>query len=158
MFYLPVMIIQIIKLIFLWNTVLLQFCFYCPSRETLLAARQKPTHQSRLIQLMAQHVWTGINSAPNISRKLSSAPVFHLVHNGLIESALISLNKHVFLTVPQAAAEFCGDAASCERSLWPQTLAPCGASGLRQSWNLQFAAEWGSAGEDHQTGQTHLPT
>lgn len=79
-------------------------------------------------------------------------------NNGLILQFLLSLNNFLSVPVPQAAAELCGDATPCECPLRPQTHASSRAAGLRQSWNLQPAAEWGAAGEDHQTGQTHLLT
>lgn len=59
--------------------------------------------------------------------------------------------------VPQAAAELCGDAASGQRPLRPQAAPPGWAAGLRQDGDLQPAAQRGAAGENHQTGQAHLP-
>ncbi len=59
--------------------------------------------------------------------------------------------------VPQADAELGGDASSCQRSVRTQALAAGGTHGLRQSRDHLPAAERGTPGEDHQTGQTHLP-
>lgn len=63
----------------------------------------------------------------------------------------------VSLPVPQAAVELGGDAPSCQRPLRSQTHALGGTPGLRQGGDLWPPADPGAPGEDHQTGQAHLP-
>lgn len=46
---------------------------------------------------------------------------------------ILKISNHTSVSVPQTAAELCGDATSCQRPIWPQTPAPSGPNGLRQS-------------------------